>query len=107
MRNYTEAKKEALKHLIKKMRHLEAEAMDDDESESLAEEASESPLDEILEPEMEDKKPGKMVEADEDDSFEDEKRAFMKRSSSAPVKGKTKTIMMAFAMKPKIGRKTA
>ncbi len=112
MKAMNAAKVEALKELIKKMRHLEAADESPDEPESKDEAAHESILDEALEPDMagheDDENPGKMVESDREPmSMEDEKRAFMTRSNRSPIRSKTKSVILAItAGKPKsMGKK--
>lgn len=110
------AKMAALKDLIKQMHKMEASGGFMDKPRGPSKDA----LAEKAEDEIEDSDDLKVatpmamaqgeVEGSDDDDEEDEPvpgmRKFMKRSSSEPIKGSTKSVMIAISAKPgKMGKK--
>lgn len=96
-----QAKLSALKDLIKQMMKLEGKAYEGKETpqEELAEEVEE---DEDMEP----KSMAEMVSEEPEEEKIPGMKAFMKRSASQPVKGKTKGMMIAIEASPKkIGKR--
>lgn len=114
------AKMAALKDLIKQMYKMEAnqtrafakdgvgpsiDEMADVEEDEEQEERDEGNDVHVGMPSKTSLAPGRVAgssdEGSEDDEFEERRRAFMKRSNQAPVKGKTKIIeIVAKTMKP-------
>lgn len=97
------AKLSALKELIKKMHKMEVTGFTDKPRGPSTDEMAEEAEEEIEDEDVEMREPKKLAQGEiEGDEGNSEPvpgmKKYMKRSSSAPVKGKTKSVMLS--MKP-------
>ncbi len=99
-----EAKKKALRELIKKMRTLEAtEGLEESAADEALGEEDVDDLDDELAMEEAAEKPGEMVEKDPIDDEMAERQDFMRNGYKKPLKGsgKTKALIMSVSLKGK------